>query len=141
MAKVADRILVITDLLLGAAYADARLEGEEENAVRRLVSELLEGKPLPREVDERIKTFPAGTFDLRKTAEDFAADPPLAKRKLLELVAAVHGADEVLDMAEDEYLRGLAKALDMKESEYADLALDVEIDELREALDELRPKP
>jgi len=138
MGKVEDRILVITDLLLGAAYADSRLEGTEEEAVRRLVGELLEGRPVPATVEERIKTFPAGTFDLRKTAEDFASDPPIAKRRLLELVGAVHGADEVLDFAEDEYLRGLAKALGMKDSEYADLTLDVEIDELRDAFEELR---
>ena len=140
MSTIADRIMVITDLLLGAAHADDKLAGQEEAAVRRLLGELLGGASLPDAVDARIKAFPAGTFDLAATAADFAKDAPIQKRKLLELVAAVNDADEELDLGEDEYLVKLAKALGMAPSEYADLALDIEVESLKASLTELRGK-
>jgi len=141
MSAIKDRIMVITDLLLGAAYADDKLAGQEEAAVRRLLTELLAGEALPPEVDRRIKAFPASTFDLAKTAADFAKDPPIKKRKLLELVSAVHDADDEVDLGEDEYLVKLAKGLSMKAEEYADLTLDVQVEELKTALKELRAAP
>ena len=130
--------MVITDLLLGAAHADDKLAGQEEAAVRRLLSGLLDGASLSGAVDARIKAFPAGTFDLAATAADFVKDPPIQKRKLLELVAAVNDADDVLDLGEDEYLVKLAKSLGMAPDEYADLALDVEVESLKASLEALR---
>ncbi len=138
MSAIKDRIMVITDLLLGAAYADDKLAGQEEAVVRKLLTELLSGEALPDEVDARIKTFPAGTFDLEATAADFAKDPPIKKRKLLELVSAVNDADDELDLGEDEYLVKLAKGLGMKPDEYADLTLDVHVEDLKVALKDLR---
>ncbi|MFW6050168.1 MAG: TerB family tellurite resistance protein [Myxococcota bacterium] len=138
MSAVEDRILLITDLLLGAAHADQKRAGEEEAAVRRLLSELLGGSTLPAEVDGRIRDFPAGSFDLAAAARDFAADPPIHKRKLLELVAAVRDADDEIDLAEDQYMRDLGQALGMDPSEYADLTLEYEVEDLRESLEALR---
>jgi len=138
MSAIKDRIMVITDLLLGAAYSDDKLAGQEEAVVRKLLTELLSGEALPAEVDTRIKTFPAGSFDLGKTAADFAADPPIQKRKLLELVAAVNDADDEIDLGEDEYLVKLAKGIGMKREEYADLTLDVHVEDLKTALKDLR---
>lgn len=138
MSTIKDRIMVITDLMLGAAYADQTLAGKEEEAVRRLLGELLGDAKLPDDVDKRIKTFPAGTFDLVKTAADFAKDPPIQKRKLIELVSAISDADEEVDFAEDEYLVKLAKAIGMKREEYADLTLDVHVEDLKATLGELR---
>jgi uncharacterized tellurite resistance protein B-like protein len=140
MSAVKDRILVITDLLLGAVYADDTLKGEEEDAVRKLLGELL-GGDLPMEVDMRIKTFPANTFDMKATARDFASDPPIQKRKLLELVCAVRDADSEIDLAEDDYVRALGQALGMKKEEYADLTLDYEVEDLRSSLNALRGPP
>jgi len=138
MSTIKDRIMVITDLLLGAAYADQKLAGKEEEAVRKLLGELLESPKLPDDVDKRIKTFPAGSFDLAKTAADFGKDPPIKKRKLLELVSAVNDADDEVDLDEDEYLVKLAKALGMKRDEYADLTLDVHVEDLKKTLGDLR---
>jgi uncharacterized tellurite resistance protein B-like protein len=138
MASIQDRIMVVTDLLLGAVYADDKLEGQEEVAVRKLLGELMAGKPLPADVDKRIKTFPAGSFDLDKTAKDFVKDPPIKKRKLLELVAAVRDADDEIDLQEDEYMQKLAKALGMKKEEYADLVLDYDVEDLKASFEEIR---
>lgn len=138
MSAIKDRIMVITDLLLGAAYADDKLAGQEEAVVRKLLIELLSGEALPADVDTRIKTFPSGSFNLEKTAADFAKDPPIQKRKLLELVSAVNDADDEIDLGEDEYLVKLAKGIGMKRDEYADLTLDVHVEDLKTALKDLR---
>lgn len=136
MSEMADRIDVITDLLMGAAYADGTLEGREEAAVRRLLGELLDGATLPPETDARIAGFDRRGFDLKAAAAHFAADSAERKRKLLELVVAVRDADDVFDTDEDDYMTALAQALGMKREEYADLALEIE--ELRNSLDDVR---
>ena len=134
-SEMADRIDVITDLLMGAAYSDGSLEGREEATVRRLLGELLDGA-LPAATDARITAFTPEGFDLEETAAPFRDDSPERKRKLLELVVAVRDADEVFDTDEDDYMTALARALGMKPEEYADLALQIE--ELRNSLDEVR---
>jgi hypothetical protein len=63
------------------------------------------------------------------------------KRKLLELVASVRDADDEVDLAEDEYLVALAKALGMQKAEYSDLALEYEVETLRENLGALASVP
>lgn len=136
MSEMADRIDVITDLLMGAAYADGSLEGREEATVRRLLGELLDGAALPAETDARIAGFDRKAFDLDAAAAHFRADSPERKRKLLELVVAVRDADDVFDTDEDDYMTSLARALDMQPEEYADLAL--EIQELRTSLNDVR---
>lgn len=138
MATVRDRIILLTDLLLGAVHADDEQRGTERDAVRRLLSQLLEGGALPEEVNARIDAFPVESFDLAAAAADFADDPPIQKRQLLELVAAVRDADGEIDLAEDQYMVDLAQALGMDESEYADLTLDYEVEELRSSLASLR---
>ena len=134
-SEMADRIDVITDLLMGAAYSDGSLEGREEATVRRLLGELLDGA-LPAATDARITAFSPEGFDLEETAAHFRDDSPERKRKLLELVVAVRDADDVFDTDEDDYMTALARALGMKPEEYADLALQIE--ELRSSLDEVR---
>lgn len=141
--KVRDRILVITDLFLGALWADDEFSEDEQKAVRRLLAELLAVTPdtLPDAVEERIRTFDPLKFDIEGAAQDFATDPPMAKRRLLELVGKMVDADGVLDLKEDEYLRRLATALGMEYSDYSDLVLSYETEELRGAFEALRVPP
>lgn len=141
--KVRDRILVLTDLFLGALWADDEFSEDEQRAVRRLLADLLLVKPdeLPAQVEERIRDFDPLKFDMEAAAADFAADPPMAKRRLLELVGKMVDADGVVDIQEDEYLRRLAAALGMEYAEYSDLVLDYEIEELRGAFEALRSPP
>ncbi|GAB5542249.1 MAG: TerB family tellurite resistance protein [Sandaracinaceae bacterium] len=141
--KVRDRILVITDLFLGALWADEEFTEDEQRAVRKLLADLMLCTPddLPTNVEDRIAGFDPLTFDLEGATKDFEADPPMAKRRLLELVGKMVDADGVMDMKEDEYLRRLAKCLDMDYDEYSDLVLDYEIEELRESFEALRTPP
>lgn len=130
--NVSDRHLVLTDLLLGAVYADERLEGVEEEAVKRLMMGVLEVEELPEEITGRIDNFDHEDFDLEAAAEEFSDDTDERKRRLLELVAAVFAADGEVDFDEDEYLRELAEALGMDESEWSDLALEYEVEDITE---------
>lgn len=136
-----DRILEIADLLMGAAHADDELRQEEATMVRGLLTRLLEVDELPAEVAARLKGFDPKGFDLGMAAGQFAGDATADKRKLLELVASVHDADDELDLAEDEYLGSLARALGLSEAEFDDLDLDYEIEDLRDHLSALRKPP
>lgn len=141
--KPRDRMLILTDLFMGAVWADDEFTEDEQKAVRVLLADLLVLTPatLPPAVEDRIVGFDPLRFDLEAVATDFAADPPMAKRRLLELVGRMVNADGVVDMKEDEYLRRLAGLLGMEYSEYSDLILDYDIDELRGQFEALRAPP
>ncbi len=127
--KVRDRILVITDLLIAAVYCDGTMLGEEDHAARELLADLLLTTPdnLPSEVDERIRNFRIIGFDMDASAQDFLADPPMKKRRLLELVAKMVDADGEHDFREDQFMRDLADSLGMAPEEYADLVVELEL--------------
>jgi uncharacterized tellurite resistance protein B-like protein len=120
-----DRLPLVADLLMDAAYADHHLAGDEKIAVRKLLREILGTDGLPMDVDFRITEFSPESFDLAAAAVAFADDPPVQKRRLLELVAAVHAADGELDLAEDEHLRRVATAIRLPEDQYADLVVTI----------------
>jgi len=119
-------------------YADDRFEDEEKKAVRRLLSDLICRPELPPELEERIEQFDPSKFDMVATARDFIADPPMNRRRLLELVAQLCVADGELDFEEDDYLHRLARALGMEPVEYEDIVLDYEIHEMRRSFELLR---
>lgn len=135
-----DRILPLCDVLLGAAYADARFADRERDEIREMLADLAGGKLAP-EIEKRIETFDPEGFDLAKAAAAFKADDADDRRRLLFLVAAVNEADEEIDLAEDDYLRALAAALDLPASALDGLALDVEIEELRQDFAKVRKLP
>lgn len=139
MNATTDRIAHVADILLGAAYADGSKAGSEEARLRKLLGELLGAEGLPAALEARIGAFDPKAFDLAKAAAVFADDPADRKRKLLELVAAVGDADDVLDTQEDDYLVRVAKAIGASKDSYADLVLEVE--ELRDALQTVRQPP
>jgi uncharacterized tellurite resistance protein B-like protein len=116
-----DRIVIIADLLMGAAYADQQPTGEEKAQVRKLLREIL-GGDLPMDLDFHIEEFDPGAFDLAQAAAAFTEDPPEMKRKLLDLLSAVHAVDEEFDLAEDAYLRKVGLAMGLPEDRFRDLA-------------------
>ncbi|HSJ64073.1 MAG TPA: TerB family tellurite resistance protein [Gemmatimonadaceae bacterium] len=135
-----DRILPLCDLLLGAAHADKRFVAREREAVRRTLADLT-GAAMTSELEARILEFEPSEFELATTAAEFRGDPEEDRRRLLLLVAAIHDADDELDLAEDEYLRALAGALELPERALEGLTLDVQIEELREDLAKVRKLP
>ena len=135
-----DRILPICEILLGAAYADGRLDQREQATVRELLSDLT-GGALPPEVEKRIKSFEPKRFNLKAAATPFKADALDDKKRLLYLVAAIHEADDELDLAEDAFMKSLGEALGLPAKELADLTLVVEEEELRASLTDIRNGP
>jgi uncharacterized tellurite resistance protein B-like protein len=115
----------VADILMGAAHADAHLHGEEKAAVRRLLRQVLGGEALPMDLEFRVDEFDAAAFDLGEAASAFTAEPPETRRRLLELVSAVHAADQEYDLSEDEFVHKLAAALGLSEDSYRDLAVTV----------------
>ncbi len=133
---IADRILPLCELLLGAAYADEELRDEEKDEVRALVKDL--AGSVPDEVEDRIKSFDPKKFELAKAAEAFKLDDEDDRKKLLVLVSAINESDEEIDLREDEYLRSLAKALDLPAKALDGLVIDVEAEELKETFERAR---
>lgn len=136
---ISDRILPLCDLLLGAAYADHQLHAKEKAEVRALLADL--GGALPAEVDARIASFDPQRFDLAAAAAPFRGDSQDDRRKLLFLVSAIHEADDELDLAEDDYLRALAGALDLPAAALAGLTVDVESESLEQTFAAVRRPP
>jgi uncharacterized tellurite resistance protein B-like protein len=129
--SLSDRVSPLCDLLLGAAYADDQFKDREREAVTETLSEL-SGSKLPAELEKRIASFDKKSFDMGKTAAAFKGDSVDDRKRVLQLVAAINDADDEFDFAEDDYLRSLAKALDLPSEALDGLTLDVEVDELQE---------
>ena len=121
MPSLAPRISLLTDIFLGAAFADAQFHDRERGYVRAVVMDLLSTKVLPVEIDQRIERFDPKSFDVHAAAIDFLREPPMSRRRLLELVAYVTLADGAQSPEEDAYLRQLGAALGLAPNEYADL--------------------
>ena len=134
-----DRLPFVADLLMEAAHADDRLAGEEKDAVKSLLCGILEVPSLPMDLAFHIDEFDAKGFDHGAATKAFADDPPALKKRLLELIAAVHAADGEIDFAEDTHLRAVGAALGLPEESFKDLVVDVieEID-LGDDLERLR---
>lgn len=135
----ADRILPLSELLLGAAYADKELKDQEKDEVRSLLEGL--AGDLPTEVEQKIATFDPAKFDLQASAAPFKADSEEDRKKLLYLVAAVNEADDEIDFAEDDYLRDLAAALGLPKTALDGLTVEVETEELKDAFTKVRKGP
>src|SRR5690606_27098067 len=125
-----NHILTITDLLLGAAYADKRLEGQEKDKIRSLLAKLAGGKQLPDDVEARFREISPAAFDpdaAGKKLSHLGDD----RRRILEMIAAVTESEAETDLAEDRYLRRDAEAMGLHAKEFRDLIVDFqEIDEL-----------
>ena len=134
-----DRLPRVADLLMDAAYADDRLEGEEKAAVKRLIREILDVPTLPMDLDFRIDEFDPKQFDRATTLARFVGDPKDLKHRLLELIAAVHAADGEIDFAEDAQLRAVGLGLGLEPEDFQSMVVEVvEEIELGEDLDRLR---
>lgn len=120
-----DHIDTITDLLLGAAYADKRLEGDELVAISKMLCKLLGVDDLPSAQTTRIGAFNPAKFDAKAAAASLSALSDDDKNKLLELVASVNESDDVIDFDEDAYLRKVAEGLGVDEAKIQDMTIEI----------------
>jgi hypothetical protein len=119
--SVRDRILVVTEILLGAAHADAPLQPAERGYLCDLVADLLCTSELPEELALYIDGFDRRSFDLRAAAREFQRQPPMSGRRLLELVACVTLADGAQSADESAFVRALGEALGLAPEGWQDL--------------------
>lgn len=135
-----DRLNAIADILMGAAYADGRLHGREEAVIRKVLGDLFGPDGiLPVELDARLRDFKKETLDLPSCTAVFHEDKVPVRRMLLEVIASVNESDDELDLDEDGYLKQVAEALKMPADSYSDLALRIEVSDLKDLL--LPPTP
>lgn len=124
-----EHIETITDLLLGAAYADKRLEGDEINAIRTLLCKLLGTDDLPSAQADQIASFKPAKFDPLQATAGLKSLPESDRNKVVEMVIAVNDADEELDFDEDRYLTKVAKGLGLDASQFSAIVeIDHELD-------------
>ncbi len=124
-----EHIDTITDLLLGAAYADKRLEGKELEAIRAMLTKILGASALPAAQQARIKSFNPAKHDAHAAAHSLASLSAEAKTKIIDLVASVTESDDVIDLAEDAYLRTVATGLGLSDEEISGLTIEIIEDE------------
>lgn len=130
-----DRIFPLCELLLGAAYADQELVAQETTEIRALLIELAGEARV--EVEAAIASFDPQAFDLGSLVGYFKDDPEDERRKLLLLASTVIEADEVIDLAENDYLKKLCAGLGLPASALTGLTLDIEMDEVQETFDQV----
>jgi uncharacterized tellurite resistance protein B-like protein len=115
----------ITDILMGAAYADGTFEGEEGEAVKRVLKELLDGGELPDELIQRMYQFDPKEFDLQAACDQLQAEDAEDRRFLLNLASTITESDESHDLDESAYIRRLGGALGASPEEYKDLTVEI----------------
>jgi hypothetical protein len=115
--------LVLTELLLGACYADGTFCAKEQAALRALLARLLQVTELPPEIEDRIRTFDPHTFDARAAARTFVETTKAGNRPLLEVICEICTADARLELDENEYMLALVVALEMAKEDYKGLAM------------------
>lgn len=138
-----EHIDTFADLLLGAAYADKRLEGRETQTIRALLEKVAGESPLPAALEARMKSFNPAKHDPRGAAATLWFLSKEDKRIVVDLIAKVTEADEEIDLAEDDYLRKVALGLGMSDAEIAEFTIQIiEDDELDGLLTrEREPEP
>lgn len=134
---MASRTQLIADLLMGAAHADPLRKREPYEVVCRALKQVMGAGYILAAIDDRLRAFDPGVFDVSATVAELGLDDDVEKRQLLELIASLQGVDNVLVLDRDDYLRSVADALGLPEEAYADLTFDVS--EARDSL--LGPPP
>jgi uncharacterized tellurite resistance protein B-like protein len=124
-----DHLPSITSLLMGAAFADQRLDGRELAAARHIVLQLNGTDRMPKPLSDIMVFFKPEEFELDATVAKLRDLPKAGKRKVLELIGTINEADDEIDIAEDVYLEAVAHALGLEEAEFSDLTLSVLDDE------------
>jgi uncharacterized tellurite resistance protein B-like protein len=109
--------------------------------VRALVEDLLCTPTLPPDIGRLIDEFSPERFDLQASIAEFLREPPMNRRRLLELVAYVTLADGRQNAEEDNYLRELAQALDLGPEVYRHMTSDPDVAAMRESFTDLARIP
>lgn len=117
----------LASILMGAAYADGDYDGSEAEAIGDILCELVGADNFPDVVGEHLSNFDATSFDLETSARALAFESPRERQALLKLVAQVTEADDVLDLAESNYIHKLGGIIGASDAELDDYTIAIEI--------------
>ncbi|MEM1349593.1 MAG: TerB family tellurite resistance protein [Myxococcota bacterium] len=120
-----DQLKILSELLLGAAHADGDFDGHEAETIGDILRAHVPEEELPHEVTRHIAHFNAESFDLELACTLLGVSSSGERRGVLRLVSEVTHADDVLDLAENEYIVQVAKALGASPEEYEDLTFEI----------------
>jgi uncharacterized tellurite resistance protein B-like protein len=111
---------------MAAAHADPLQTEKPYDIVCVALQKMMGAGYLLTEMGARLEAFAVDDFDLEATVAALELSDETEKRQLLELVSAVHAADDILAEEEDDFLQAVADALGLRASAYSDLTLDIE---------------
>jgi uncharacterized tellurite resistance protein B-like protein len=118
-------LIRVAGVLMGAAYADEELSGDERATVYSILGQLVGEQEMPDEVLSFLEDFDPATFDLEETCRGLLLADREDKRALLSLVAEITEADEVHGWEEDDYLRRVAQAIGATQEDTQGLTMEV----------------
>ncbi len=116
----------LCDLLMAAAHADGEFDGLEAGEISDVLSELI-SDDLPAVLSTRLSRFVAAEFVLGDAVAPMLALAKPDKLAVLGLVTRIIEADDVHDLAEADFLKALALALDCSVADVAAQTFSVEI--------------
>jgi|GEM_PF-710024 len=111
------QMVVLARVLLGAAHADGFYAAPEAVAIAEILSRFVDQAPLPVAVQDAMRSFDPGTFDLQAACEQLSVASAHDRVELLDLISRVTDADNVLHAREGVYLRRVAGFIGASEAE------------------------
>ncbi len=123
---------LLADLLMGAAYADDRLENEEQKAVVKILREMTSAQMLPVWLMNHLSRFDPKSFNAESTARELGVSGGQEAKILLGLLVRVTEADDVHDMDEGSYLLKVAKAVNAPADVIDNLTVEVLDEDIEE---------
>jgi uncharacterized tellurite resistance protein B-like protein len=123
------RIEAICDLLLAAAHADDKFVESERQVIEQILCGIEGTDKLDPRLAARMTFKKPDEIDVFATAERFAHESEDNRRLLMQLIAAVHEADGILDLEEDELVIVVAGALGFSVDEIQEFIIDFGEDE------------
>ena len=120
-----ETLLLIADVLSGAAHADGIKVPSESLAIYRILRDLLGVQVLPDEAQTRLDDFDPDDFDLEDTLERLDLSKSSDRQTLFAMIAEVTEADTVLDLDESSYIQQVAEFIGATPDEYEDLTVEV----------------
>ncbi len=116
----------LCDLLMAAAHADGEFDGLEAGEISDVLSEII-ADDLPAGLSTRLSRFVAADFVLADAVAPMLSLSKPDKLAVLGLVTRIIEADDVHDLAEADFLKAVAMALDCSVTDVAAQTFSVEI--------------
>ncbi len=120
-----DELTRIAGVLMGAAYADGELDGNESSTVYTIMGQLLGERAIPDNILQYLESFNPELFDLKSVCSGLNLVTTEDRQALLALVGEIVEADDLHSHEEDDYIVRVAEAIGAPKEEYAELTMNM----------------